>query len=209
MKKKAMVFIDGNNLYFGLKKNIGHYNLNYESFIKKLTLDYELVRAYFYTALFKREDDEKVFNGQQKFLTYLQEVPYMQVVTGRVEKRGEDLVEKGVDVQLAVDLVRFGASGLYDTGIIVTGDGDYSPAVEAAKDMGLHIENAFFMSEVSVHLKQVCDKFTVLDYDYLKDCLFASSTTSFIRDGVESRDPVDVEREYRGDNGGHGGENDS
>ncbi len=196
MLKKAMVFIDGNNLYFGLKKNIGNYNLNYGKFIRELTSGHDLIRAYFYTAVFKREDDDKLFNGQQKFLSYLQEVPFMQVMPGRIEKRGDELVEKGVDVRLAIDLVRFGANRLYDVAYIVSGDGDYAPAVNAVKDMGLNVINCFFTDEASTHLKHVCDKFIRLDYDLLKNCLFASITPTFVRDGVESRDPEDVEREY-------------
>jgi len=196
MSKRAMVFIDGNNLYFGLKKNVGNYNLNYGDFIKKISDGYDLVRAYFYTALFRKEDDENLHMSQQKFLTYLMEVPYMQIMPGRLERRGEELVEKGVDVRLAVDVVRFGAAGQYDVAILVTGDGDYAPAVEAIKDMGLNVTNAFFPYEVSIHLKHVCDSFIPLDYEYLKDCLFASSTSTFVRNGVESRDPEDVEREY-------------
>ena len=195
-----MVFIDGNNLYFGLKKNIGNYNLNYEKFVRKLAEDYDLIRAYFYTAQFTKEDDERIHSSQHKFLTYLREVPYMQVVTARVERRGETLVEKGVDVQLAIDLVRFGARGNYDVAIIVSGDGDYAPAVEAVKDMGLNVENVFFYDEVSMYLKQMCDSFTGLDYDYLKPCLFASSTPTFVRNGYESRTPEDVEKEYRSHN---------
>jgi len=196
MAKKAIVFIDGNNLYFGLKKNVGNYNLNYDKFINKLAAGYDLIRAYFYTAEFRREDDEKIFGSQQKFLTYLQEVPKMQVVTARIERRGDHLVEKGVDVQLAVDLVRYGAKDNYDVAIVVSGDGDYAPAVEAVKDFGHNVINAFFPDEASSYLKQVCDDFVYLDYEYLKGCVFASSTPNFIRDGVESRTPEDVEREY-------------
>ena len=195
-QKRAMVFIDGNNLYFGMKKNVGNYNLNYWKFIQKIVGDCELVRAYFYTAIFRKEDDEKLFNSQQKFLSYLQEVPYMQVTTGRIEKRGEALVEKGVDVNLAVDLVRFGAKRLYDVAILVSGDGDYAPAVNAVKDMGLHVENAFFFDEVSIHLKHVCDRFIQLDFDFLRDCLFASAIPAFVRNGVESKQAGEVEREY-------------
>lgn len=199
MSKKAMVFIDGNNLYFGLKKNVGNYNLNYAKFIRSIVGDAELVRAYFYTAVFKKEDDDKLFNGQQKFLTYLLDVPYMQVMPGRIEKRGEELVEKGVDVRMAIDLVRFGANNLYDVAYVISGDGDYAPAVNAVKDMGHNVINCFFTDEASTHLKHVCDKFIKLDYDFLKNCLFASTISTFIRDGVESRDPEDVEREYYDD----------
>ncbi|HHS50456.1 MAG TPA: NYN domain-containing protein [candidate division Zixibacteria bacterium] len=196
MSKRAMIFIDGNNLYFGLKKNVGNYNLNYGKFIRAIAGKDELVRAYFYTAVFRKEDDELLFNGQQKFLSYLQEVPYMQVMPGRIEKRGDELVEKGVDVRMAIDLVRFGAKKLYDVAYIVSGDGDYAPAVNAVKDMGLNVVNCFFADEASAHLRHACDRFFRLDFDFLRDCLFASATTNFVRDGVESRDPEDVEREY-------------
>ncbi|MCD6501618.1 NYN domain-containing protein [bacterium] len=196
MSKRAMVFIDGNNLYFGLKKNIGNYNLNYSKFIHTLTRDHDLVRAYFYTAFFRAEDDEKLFNSQQKFLTYLQEVPYMQIMSGRLERRGNDLVEKGVDVRLAIDLVRFGINKLYDVAFLVSGDGDYAPAVNAVKDVGRNVVNVFFMDEASIHLKHVCDNFIRLDYGFLKDCLFESSKDTFVRGGVESRRPKEVEREY-------------
>lgn len=51
--------------------------------------------------------------------------------------------EKAVDVNLATDLLEF--RGIYDIGIIVSGDQDYVPAVQAAKDSGKQIVNVSFL----------------------------------------------------------------
>jgi uncharacterized LabA/DUF88 family protein len=51
--------------------------------------------------------------------------------------------EKAVDVHLATDLLEL--RNIYDVGIIVSGDQDYVPAVQAVKDSGKHIVNVSFL----------------------------------------------------------------
>jgi len=51
--------------------------------------------------------------------------------------------EKGVDVKLATDMIRL--KDIYDVAIILSGDGDYVPAVQAVKDSGKHIINVSFL----------------------------------------------------------------
>jgi uncharacterized LabA/DUF88 family protein len=53
--------------------------------------------------------------------------------------------EKGVDVKLATDLLKL--NDIYDVGIIVSGDGDYVPAVQVVKDWGKHIVNVSFLKK--------------------------------------------------------------
>ncbi len=50
--------------------------------------------------------------------------------------------EKAVDVKLAIDLLEL--RPLYDVAIIVSGDGDYVPAVQALKDSGKRVVNVSF-----------------------------------------------------------------
>lgn len=52
--------------------------------------------------------------------------------------------EKAVDVKLATDLIRL--KDIYDVAIIVSGDQDYVPAVEAIKDFGKHAINVSFLT---------------------------------------------------------------
>lgn len=51
--------------------------------------------------------------------------------------------EKAVDVKLATDLLEL--RDIYDIGIIVSGDQDYVPAVQAVKDSGKQIVNVSFL----------------------------------------------------------------
>jgi uncharacterized LabA/DUF88 family protein len=51
--------------------------------------------------------------------------------------------EKGVDVKLATDLLTL--KDIYDVAIILSGDADYVPAVQAVKDSGKHVINVSFL----------------------------------------------------------------
>jgi uncharacterized LabA/DUF88 family protein len=53
--------------------------------------------------------------------------------------------EKAVDVKLATDLIVL--NDIYDIGIIVSGDQDYVPAVQAVKDWGKKIVNVAFLTK--------------------------------------------------------------
>ncbi len=53
--------------------------------------------------------------------------------------------EKAVDVKLATDLLKL--KDIYDTAIIISGDQDYVPAVEALKDLGKSIVNVSFLTD--------------------------------------------------------------
>ena len=53
--------------------------------------------------------------------------------------------EKAVDVNLATDLLNL--SDIYDVAIIVSGDQDYVPAVQAVKDDGKHVINVSFLKK--------------------------------------------------------------
>ena len=53
--------------------------------------------------------------------------------------------EKGIDVALAVDLVRLAAQGAYDVAVVFSRDTDLMPALEAVRDMRatrVHLEVA-------------------------------------------------------------------
>jgi hypothetical protein len=67
------------------------------------------------------------------------------------------MVEKGVDVMLATDVVTNAYNDHYDTAIVVSGDADFYPALQAAKDVGKHIEVAAFDMNLSAESARVAD----------------------------------------------------
>jgi len=167
-KKRVMIFIDGSNFYHGLKNVVGKTNINFQKLAEKLCGERELVRIYYYNAPVQREDNEEMYRSQQKFFSYLDDIPYFQIKLGRLEKRGSTWVEKGVDVRLAVDMLSMAVKKLYDVAILISGDGDFASAIDTIKDLGQHVEVAYVSQ--TYHLKTSCDKFIPLTGEYLKDC---------------------------------------
>src|SRR3546814_20173101 len=76
---------------------------------------------------------------QEKFLSSLYDTPYLEVKLGIWKQRGGTMVEKGVDVMLATDLVTRAYRDHYDTAIVVSGEADFYLALQAVKDAGQQV----------------------------------------------------------------------
>ena len=166
-EQRVAIFIDGSNLYHSLDENCGRADLDIEAFSYKLTDNRPLFRTYYYNV---RQDEQKGQNAQdqQKFLASLYAVPRFEVRLGTSKYRGDQLVEKGVDIMLATDLLQFAYKDLYDIGIVVSGDGDYAYAVQAVKNLGKYVEVAAFAANLSWDMAQIADDRHYLDPDYFK-----------------------------------------
>ena len=78
------------------------------------------------------------------------------------------MVEKAVDVMLTVDLVRMSERGEFDAAYLLSADGDYTPAVEAARETG---KKVYAVSPAyGAQLASVADSFIRLDPDWFSDC---------------------------------------
>ncbi len=155
--ERIMVFIDGSNLYHVLGEVCGRHDLNFGKFAEKVSGDRQLVRTYYYNIRQDSERDPNVATEQGKFLQTMFDTPYLEVRMGVSKRHGETMVEKGVDVFMATDLVAFAFMDLYDTAIVVSGDGDFFPAIQTAKNQGKHIEVAAFDNNLSSEAGNVAD----------------------------------------------------
>jgi len=172
--ERVMIFIDGANFYRALKNEYGKADIDFEKFQTLLVEGRKHIRTYYYNATVDQSQDKKRYAAQQRFFQRLEKIPYFQIHRGYLSYRGGVLVEKGVDVKLAVDMIRFAYLDNYDTAILVSGDGDFSPAVELIQDSGKHVENATFTSSRSHQLRQKSDRFISLDKPIL-DPLFPAT----------------------------------
>ena len=78
------------------------------------------------------------------------------------------MVEKAVDVALAVDMVRMADRNEYDVAYLLAADGDYTPAVEAVMGGGKKVFAAAL--EPGAELAKVVYRFIPLKKDWLTDC---------------------------------------
>lgn len=164
MRERVAIFIDGSNLYNGMRENLQSTRVNLSEFIKQMQKDRRLVRTYYYNAPLTEDYDEELREGQGRFFESLRRIPYVTVRLGRLHRRNDgSLVEKGIDVSIAVESLALAYEDAYDTAVLVSGDGDYVELVEAIKRRGKNVECAMFRNQSSGVLLEYADVFRPLD----------------------------------------------
>lgn len=158
LMKKAFVFIDGSNLYyrtksiadFYAKENKIEYSLShfkFKEFCQWLVDGNDLKEIHYYIGQvirhpFKNSDKvEKMYADQQRLAGYLQ-AEGIAVKFGKLMKdpvRPGSYHEKGVDVQIAVEMIRFARQDKYDVAYLISSDTDLVPAVQEVKDLGKEV----------------------------------------------------------------------
>lgn len=167
--KRVAVFIDGSNLYHSLEENCKRFDLDFGAFTQKLCDGRSHYRTYYYNVLRDPERNPQAYQDQQKFLTALYSTPYMEVRLGAAKQRGDVVIEKGVDIMLATDVLNMAWHDLYDVAIVVSGDGDFAYALQTVKNLGKHVEVAAFPPNLSWELAQVADSCEFFTPDYFSD----------------------------------------
>ena len=165
---RVAIFIDGSNLYHALRSSFGRYNLNFADFTSKLCGSRRLFRTYYYNVLQDQTQRPDVYREQQEFLDILRKTPYLEVRLGGTKMAQGIPVEKGIDIMLATDLLYFGWNDFYDVAVLVSGDADFAYALQAVKNMGKHVEVAYFESGVSKDLLNVADNRHLLDQGFFR-----------------------------------------
>jgi uncharacterized LabA/DUF88 family protein len=163
MSERVAIFIDGSNLYHSLKNNFKRFDLNFGEFTKKLCGSRQLIRTYYYNVLQESNQRSEGSREQQEFLDTLHRTPYLELRLGTTKLSQGIPVERGIDVMLATDLLYFAANNTYDTAVLVSGDSDFNYAVQVVKNMGKHVEVAYFENAASRDLINSADFLHQLD----------------------------------------------
>ncbi len=161
--ERVAIFIDGSNLYHALEATMKRHDLNFMDFVKTLCGERGLFRTYYYNALQDAAARPDAFREQQEFLDSLRKTPYLEVRLGIIKTTQGTQIEKGVDIMLATDLLYFAWNNFYDTAVLVSGDADFAYALQAVKNMGKHVEVAYFEGATARELLNVADARHQLD----------------------------------------------
>lgn len=149
---RAAIFIDGGYVLktFQESKINPDYSRMAEYLLAPLRkqIPIDLLRCYFYycppwMSQTPTEDELRRMAVHEKFVDDIESIDRWQIRLGKLEKRREGdrdvFSQKRVDVMLSVDMVRHAAAGHIQHAVLVAGDSDFIPAVNAAKDHGATI----------------------------------------------------------------------
>jgi uncharacterized LabA/DUF88 family protein len=173
-QERVMIFIDGSNMYHSLKAFFSRTDIDLGKFCAKLIGKRRLIRIYYYNARVGRKEEPERYLHQRQFFDSVAAIPYTELRLGRLVYSNwpnSPPYEKGVDVQLATDMLTHSYKNNYDTAILVAGDNDFVSALQAVKDNGKHIEVALFgQEETSRELRRVADMVIPIAPKLLLEC---------------------------------------
>lgn len=170
-KKNCIILIDGSNFYFKLKDLKLHHLLDFDfsGFIQLLAKEWEIVQATYYVGAVRTDGTEKVqrmFNNQRRLFAHLRKHKF-QYSLGYLLKSDDKYHEKGVDVNMAVDVLVATYENLCEHIILVSSDTDLLPAIKKAKEKGKTVEYVGFSHQPSVAMVANCTKSRLLTKDDL------------------------------------------
>jgi len=144
--KRAIVYVDGFNLYYGALKDGPHKWLNLERFFCRLRQHDEIQRIRYFTARISGSHA----SNQEAYLLALTTLPLVDVILGKFKtkqvactvpdcpKPGRRIFampeEKRTDVNVALWMLHDAQRDLCDRLILVSGDSDLVPAIRMVKD---------------------------------------------------------------------------
>ncbi len=138
-RPQAAVFIDGAYIGMATKEVSDHGQrvmVDFEKMCDELVGPYSRLRTYYYSTL---PADEDAADHVAKFHDMLRFSSRCEVKLGKMKGpyEGGKGRQKQVDILLALDMFRLALSGKVDMEILISGDGDYVPALQAVKDQGV------------------------------------------------------------------------
>lgn len=185
--KKGMIFIDGSNVFYDWHAAKTGTQMDIEKYIdvvKSKFPDTDFVRTYYFTS---------ATPTNTAFLHSVNRLPYCEVITGRLQEKKIKLdrfgiscpscgtkitntitthVDKGTDVNIAVEMLRHGFNHTYDTAVLVSRDADFASVVKILKTLGINVELVVFdtAQKNAQELTDCVDNVVVLDANDRKNC---------------------------------------
>lgn len=171
---RAAVYLDGFNLYFGMKSKgwQKYYWLDIYEFGNKLVRERQLVAVKYFTANVKGGGGK--VDRQQAFLSALrQHSPQLEVIKGKYLQKSKQCYhclrdmqineEEMTDVNIATHLVNDAWKDVFDVAVVVSGDSDLVPPIATVKAEfpSKSVLVAFPPNRASHHLKQTTTTFSI------------------------------------------------
>ena len=164
-KHPSMVFVDGENFAIRYQSLLGavaplsRINHEKDTFVwanglNSACLDAGVRRKHYYTSV--QGDDTKINATADRLKDLGIEAP-------RVFKRTKNRGSKRVDISLSTEMLMHAARRNYQTAVLIAGDEDYIPLVEAVQAEGCRVLLWFVSDGLSPALRRAVDHYTCLD----------------------------------------------
>ena len=171
MHPRAIILIDGSNFYFKLRDLKLHQLLHFDfsQFTTSLVGSSRIVQTVYYVGKVRTDGTAKTAQmhaNQQRLFAHLKK-HHVKYSLGYLLKSDGVFHEKGVDVQIAVDMLVAAYENQCDRIYLVSSDTDLLPAIEKAQEKGKTVVYVGFSHRISRALVDKCKETQTLTKDVL------------------------------------------
>jgi len=170
---KAFVFIDGSNFYHKLKELSDRLDekkplldFDFKAFAQWLVSDNQLAGMRYYVGAIRRynhdEKSEQLYADQQKLIARLSRQDIEVMLGTLIKHPDKSFHEKGVDVRLAVEMIRFARQNAYEIAYLLSSDTDLVAAVEEVQSFGKSVQYVGIAKGQSFGLTKVANDVRLL-----------------------------------------------
>jgi uncharacterized LabA/DUF88 family protein len=179
-QERCIILIDGSNFYFKLKDlALSHLlDFDFSSFAKTLCREQKMVKAVYHIGKVRTDGTEKanrLLANQQRLFAHLRGHGVFYSL-GYLLKSGGAFHEKGVDVNIAVDMLVATYENVCDRIYLISSDTDLLPAIKKAKEKGKIVTYVGFSHQPSVAMVATCSEARLLTKEDLLPFLHPSQT---------------------------------
>ncbi|MBI5620743.1 NYN domain-containing protein [Candidatus Gottesmanbacteria bacterium] len=174
--KRSIVIIDGSNFYHKLKELTFKHtsSFDYSLFTKTIAKKTTIIARYYCIGKIKADQHDakarRMMADQQSLVTTLQKQKFI-IQFGYLLKTGDSFHEKGVDVQMAVDLLKGAYRNEYDEAYLVSSDSDLIPAINEVQLCKKSVWYIGFGHKPSYALIRMCQRHKLLTKNDLSPCI--------------------------------------
>ena len=159
--ERIIIFIDNSNIFQGFRKY--RVKIDYEKLKYALIKSRKLQNIFLYEGIVYPMSPEKKkwYKDLSNKSGYIIKASFNKIVS-------QNVMEKKIDIQIAIDIISLAYENAYDTAVLVSGDGDFVPVVKKIKELDINMEVWAFRYSLANALKEVLDKQKIY---YLDDIL--------------------------------------
>ena len=169
--RRVMIFIDGGYLRKYFKDAYQSDAINFALLRDELTkltftvdMRPELKRVYYFDANVditgptkRSKEDLSKHREISEYMSRVKQNDFYQVKLGRLTRTDGSYRQKGVDVLLAIEMMRTAYHNQYETAVVLAGDDDLVDAVEGVKELGGTVYGVYFEGHCSERLRDSFD----------------------------------------------------